>query len=347
MLQILDERGHLVGPVPEGLDEGVLTSMMRLMLLGREIDGKAVSLQRRGKLGTYAPLSGQEACSVGSAFAVVPGVDYLVPQYREQLAMLRFGLPLGIYLLQRYGHPLGAQLPDHGTLFPQQVALGSHLPHATGLAWGLRLRGVSAVVLCHFGDGASSQGDFHEALNLAGVKKAPVIFFCQNNQWAISVPTREQTAATAIADRATGLGVFGQRVDGNDILAVYEATRVAKARALAGDGPTLIEGVTYRLGAHTTADDPTLYIDAAELDEARSRDPISRFRTWLTAEGLWDETLEAKAEEEIERVIEDAIEVFDAAGEADPTAMFAHVYAEDSQRLIRQREEFEASLGEA
>lgn len=343
MHQLLGPDGTLVGEVPEGLDEDTLTAMMRLMLLGRQIDHKAIALQRRGKLGTYAPLSGQEAASVGSSFAMDPDVDHLVPQYREQLAMIHWGLPLGTYLLQRYGHPAGAVLPDHGRLYPQQVALAAHLPHAVGLAWGLRLRGLQAAVICHFGDGASSEGDAHEAMNLAGVRDAPVIFLCQNNGWAISVPLAQQTRGS-IAARAAGYGIAGARVDGNDVLATWAATREARARGLDGGGPTLIEAVTYRLGAHTTADDPTKYVDAADLEAARTRDPLTRYRTWLTAEGLWDEGVEAAATADIDARIEQATEDFDAAGAADPAAMFDHVFATLPPRLERQRTEYEQML---
>lgn len=342
--QVLDPVGELVGEIPDGLDDDRLRAMMRLMLLGRRIDHKAISLQRRGKLGTYAPLSGQEAASVGSSFALEPGVDHLVPQYREQLAMLHWGLPLGTYLLQRYGHPRGAELPDHGTLYPQQVALAAHLPHAVGLAWGLKLREDPGVVICHFGDGASSEGDAHEAMNLAGVQQIPVIFVCQNNGWAISVPLERQTRGV-IAARATGVGIAGERVDGNDVLAMYAATTRARQRARDGDGATLVEAVTYRLGAHTTADDPTKYVDAAELEEARTRDPLLRFRAWLTGEGLWDDPREEEVVSELDDVIEQATRDFDAAGPVDPDAMFDHVFAELPARLAAQRADYDTMVG--
>lgn len=340
MAQVINEAGELVGAVPEGLTEDTMRGMMRLMLLGRQLDHKAIALQRRGKLGTYAPLSGQEAASVGSSFALDPSVDWLVPQYREQLAMLHWGLPLGTYLLQRYGHPKGAELPNPGTLYPQQVALAAHAPHAVGLAWGLRLTGKKAVAIVHFGDGASSEGDAHESMNLAGVQNAPVIFVIQNNGWAICTPLSLQTRGV-IADRGAGYGIPGVRVDGNDVLAMFAATREARARAVAGLGPTLIEAVTYRLGAHTTADDPTKYQDPAELEEAKGRDPIERYRTWLTASGVWNEQHEADALAEIDSIVDEATKVFDAAGPADMAAMFHHVFAEESPRLTRQRLEFE------
>lgn len=344
-IQLLDEKGNLVGDLPDGLDGGRLREMMHLMLLGRRIDHKAISLQRRGKLGTYAPLSGQEAASVGSVFAMDPEVDYLVPQYREQLAMLHFGLPLGTYLLQRYGHPRGAWLPDRRHLYPQQVALAAHLPHAVGHAWGLKLRGQAAAVLCQFGDGASSEGDFHESMNLAGVRRAPVVFVCQNNQWAISTPISLQTAGS-IAARGAGYGVVAREVDGNDPLAMFAETKAARERAIEGEGPTLIEAVTYRLGAHTTADDPTKYVDPEELEEAQRFDPIERMRTFLSAEGLWDDELEAETLLRVDETIEQATRDFDAAGPVDPSAMFDHVFADEPPRLARQRQEYETYLAD-
>lgn len=337
--QILNERAELVGE-PPALPDDALVEMLHLMLLGRQIDHKAISLQRRGKLGTYAPLSGQEAASVGSAFAMDPATDYLVPQYREQLAMIRFGLPLSTYLLQRMGHPQGSDLPKEGTLYPQQVALAAHLPHAVGLAWGLALQRRPAAVLCQFGDGASSEGDFHEACNLAGVRRAPVVFVCQNNGWAISVPFALQTAADSIARRGEGYGIAGVAVDGNDVLAMYEVTARARERALAGDGPTLVEARCTRLGAHTTADDPSRYIDQEEAEAAGALDPIRRFRDWLAATGRWDEERDRAAERWCDEQIERAVEEFDATPRPRPDVFFDHVYAEDDERLRRQRAEF-------
>ncbi|MBA2528797.1 MAG: pyruvate dehydrogenase (acetyl-transferring) E1 component subunit alpha [Euzebyales bacterium] len=339
-IQILSERGELVAEPPDDLADETLRDMLRLMLLGRRIDQKAISLQRRGKLGTYAPLSGQEAAAVGSAFALEPGSDWVVPQYREQLAMLHHGLALSTYLLQRMGHPQGSELPKDGTLYPQQVALGAHLPHAVGLAWGLQLTGKGGVVIAYFGDGASSEGDFHEACNLAGVRKAPVIFCCQNNGWAISVPWSLQSAAQSVASRAPGYGMAGVCVDGNDVLAVYAVTAQARQRGLAGAGPTLVEAVTTRLGAHTTADDPTRYVDPDVAEGAKVRDPITRFRTWLASTGRWDADADAEAARWCDEQIERAVEEFDATPRPEPVSLFDNVYADQPLRLARQRAAF-------
>jgi len=341
LFQILDEGGQLVGE-PPAIDDAALVEMLRLMLLGRRIDQKAISLQRRGKLGTYAPLSGQEAASVGSVFALDRESDWVVPQYREQLAMLHHGLPLSTYLLQRMGHPQGSELPKDGTLYPQQVALGAHLPQAVGLAWGLRLQGRPGVVLAYFGDGASSEGDFHEACNLAGVRKAPVIFCCQNNGWAISVPWHLQSGSPSVAARGAGYGMPGVRVDGNDVLAMYASTSEARRRGLGGDGPTLIEAVTTRLGAHTTADDPTRYVPADQVEQEKARDPITRFRTWMTATGRWDDDAHAQADRWCDEQIERAVAEFDSTPRPDPVTLFDNVYADEPVRLLRQRAAFVA-----
>ena len=338
MFQILDERGEVSGDVPDDLTDEQLCRMMRMMLLGRVIDRKAISLQRRGKLGTFAPMTGQEAVVVGSVAALDRATDWVVPQYREQLAMLAWGLELSTYFLQRQGHPVGADLPGHGRLFPQQVALAAHLPHAVGVAWGMRLKGEKSVAICYFGDGSTSEGDFHESCNLAGVQKAPVIFVCQNNQWAISTPITQQTAGV-ISDRAAGYGIAGIRVDGNDPLAMYVATRDARQRAISGDGATLIEAVTYRLGAHTTADDPTRYVDPDVEKTWVQRDPLIRFRAWLEHTSRWDVDAESDADQWCEAEIERAVQGVAAAGPADPSSMFENLYADEPPSLAAQRSE--------
>ena len=338
VLQTLAPDGTLTGPAPD-VDEDELRAMLRLMLLGRRLDQKAISLQRRGKLGTYPPQSGQEAASVGAAFAMDLATDYFVPQYREQLTMLHWGLPLSRYLLQRMGHPAGSELPPGRRLWPQQVALAAHLPHAVGHAWGLRLQGRSGVVLTQFGDGASNEGDFHEACNIAGVRKVPLVLVCQNNGWAISIPWNEQSATASIALRAQGYGFPGVAVDGNDVLAVHAAVSAARARAAAGAGPTLIEARTTRLGAHSTADDPTRYVPAAYVEDAVRRDPITRFRTWLTAVGVWDDEREQAALAWCDQQIDEAVAEFDATPRPRPEQLFDHLFAEPDPRLVRQREE--------
>ena len=223
---------------PSGLDADVLTSGMRWMILSRRIDTRAIALQRQGRAGVFSPVQGQEAAVVASALAFDPRVDWIVPQYRELPAYLIWGFPLDSFLCNLTGRPLLGRIPDSVNMLPTQVAIAAQLPHAVGLAWGLKLQHKEGVVVTYFGDGASSEGDFHEACNFAGVAKAPVVFFLQNNQWAISTPRKLQSAAHHLADRAAGYGIAGQVVDGNDFLAVYEITKHAVERARSGLGPT-------------------------------------------------------------------------------------------------------------
>jgi pyruvate dehydrogenase E1 component alpha subunit len=307
LLQLLDPEGRLQVEDPPLPDEAVVRAL-RGMLLSRRFDERCIALQRRGLMVTLAPGIGQEACSVGSAMALDPARDWFVPQYREAAGMLWHGLPLVQAFLWHMGSPLGFVVPPGKRFLPFQAAVAGHLPHATGLAWGLRLRGSDAVVLAHFGEGATSQGDFHEALNIAGVMRAPVVFFCQNNYWAISTPLPWQTAAPTIAQKAVAYGFPGVRVDGNDLFAVYVATRDAVARARAGQGPTLIEGVTYRLGIHTTADDASRYEPPEMRERWQDRDPLLRVQRYLRHRGVWTDGLAARLEEEIREELDAAWE---------------------------------------
>jgi pyruvate dehydrogenase E1 component alpha subunit len=224
-------------------------------------------------------------------------------------------------------------------LLPYQISLAAQIPHAVGLAWGLRHQGSDAVVCVYFGDGASSEGDAHEALNLAGVRRAPVVFVLKNNGWAISTPVRKQTATSSLAARAEGYGIAGEQVDGNDLFAVYEACSRAVARARAGEGPTLIEAVTYRMGPHNTADDPTRYVDPVELEERRADDPIARVRRHLLAEGLIDEASEERLVEALTAEFDAAMAEVEAAPAPGAEALFDHVYGKPPERLEQQRRE--------
>jgi pyruvate dehydrogenase E1 component alpha subunit len=327
--------------VPEGHESPVspqeLLAAFRLMLLSRRVDERAFNLQRQGRLGTFSPVHGQEASVVGSACALDPARDWVVPQYRELPAMLRQGYTLERFFLYFKGNPEGNRMPEGVNLLPYQISLATQLPHAVGLAWGLRHQGLDSVVCVYFGDGASSEGDFHEACNLAGLRRAPVIFLLQNNGWAISTPVTKQTAAASFAARAAGYGLAGELVDGNDFFAVYEATSRAVARARDGNGPTLIEARTYRLGPHNTADDPTRYVDPAELEAHRALDPIARLRTYLQDAAVLEPGAEERMRAEIEREVEAAL----AAAEAHPgpraDQIFDHVYAQEPPRLSAQR----------
>lgn len=328
------------------LSDSELQGLLREMISARLNSTRCFSLQRQGRSGTMAPIDGAEALVVGSAAALDPERDWVLPQYREPLGLSRFGEEV-VARTVRYmrGDPAGGFIPEPIRVWPQQIALAAQLPQAVGLAWGMKLKREEGVVLTYFGDGASSEGDFYEAGNLAGVLEAPVIFMCNNNSWAISTPVRRQTAAGSFAEKAAAFGFPGEKIDGCSVLEVYAATRRARERALAGEGPTLIEAVAYRLAPHTTADDLTRYVPAEEIAEARKHDPIDLFRAELQEVGLWSEELEAEtvkeADERMDRMI--------AAAEAvviEPDVIFEHVYERPTPRLERQRAELLEGLSE-
>jgi len=337
--QVLDPAGKLVKGAKPALDDEFVLEGLRWMLLSRAFDAKATALQRQGRFGVFSPVLGQEASVVGSAMAFDPKIDWLVPQYRELPAYLMWGFPLAKHILNLSGNPVAGRIPDDIKLLPTQVALAAQLPHAVGLAWGLQIQKKEGVVVTYFGEGSSSEGDFHEACNLAGVTGAPVVFFLQNNQWAISTPRAYQTAAVHFSDRAAGYGIAGRVVDGNDLLAVYEVTKEAVDRARSGGGATLIESITYRMSFHNTTDNPSRYQDPAELEEARGRDPIARVETYLRERGMWDEAREKEFKAAAAAEIETAIAEAAKAPPPQPSQIFDHIYAELPPRLVRQRDE--------
>jgi pyruvate dehydrogenase E1 component alpha subunit len=344
-LHLLDEDGSLAKGYEPPFDDAELLEAFRLMLLTRLTNERGVSLQRQGRLGTIASARGQEAAMIGSVWPLDPGRDWLVPQYRELPSMLRMGWPLDRFLLYYRGHPLGSVPPEGVNVLPVQIALAAQLPHAAGLGWGLKMQGSDGVVITYFGEGSASEGDAHEALNLAGVKRAPVVFVLQNNGWAISTPAAKQTAAASLASRAAGYGMAGEQVDGNDLFAVYEASRRAVDRARAGEGPTLIEALTFRLGPHNTTDDEKRYVNAEEFAGWESRDPLLRLRAYLEARGILDPDAEAEMAAAIGAEIGAAVESMEAQSQTSVGQLFEHVYAEPTPRLRRQRAEVEREEG--
>jgi len=339
-VQVLDEDGAVVAPdlVPD-LDDETFAAMYRDMRFCRRLDERAISLQRQGRLGTYASLAGQEGSQIGSTYALADE-DFVSYQYREHGAVVARGFPWE-YLLYWAGHERGnAALADVSVL-PLNITIGDHLPHVVGLAWAAKLRGDDRVALAHFGDGATSEGDFHEAMNFAGVYDAPAVFMCNNNQWAISVPRERQTASETLAQKARAYGFEGVQVDGMDPLATYAVTRAAREKARRADGdrprPTLIEAVQYRFGAHTTADDPSQYRDDEEVERWRRRDPLDRFETFLRDTGRLDDDRASAIDDEIEDALAEAVDRLEAY-EADPDDIFEHVYAEPTDELLDQRE---------
>ena len=263
-LQILDENGNCDEALRPPLSHEDINKLYEWMVLARVFDEKAFKLQREGRLGTYASILGQEAAQVGSAFALRPN-DWMFPSFREPGASFVRGLPMRMILQYWAGDERGSLIPEELNDFPITIPVGTQIPIAVGAAWAAKLKADQIVVLCYMGDGATSKGDFHEGLNFAGVFTVPVVFVCQNNQWAISVPLKRQTAAKTLAQKAIAYGLPGVQVDGNDIFAVYRATHEAVNRARDGRGPTLVECVTYRLGDHTTADDAILAEQAVNI----------------------------------------------------------------------------------
>jgi pyruvate dehydrogenase E1 component alpha subunit len=276
LVQVLDDPSAAAMACPQN----TALAIYRDMVLLRAFDQKTLTLQRQGKVGTFAPSLGQEAAEIGSAHALGPQ-DWMAPSYRDHGALYVHGLPLDQVILFAMGRS-GSYAPGVRAL-PSSIPIATHLLHAVGLAYALREQGEAQVSMAYFGDGATSEGDFHEALNFAGVWNVPVIFFLQNNGWAISTPVSHQTKSESLAAKAQAYGIAGVRVDGDDALAVYDVVRQARGRALEGLGPTLIEALTYRAGPHTTADDPTRYRSQEEVSSHAARDPLKRLSLYLTS----------------------------------------------------------------
>src|SRR5881409_1181077 len=277
----------------EGLSETDLLELHRWLVLLRTYDQRSLVYHRQGRIGTYAIFWGHEGMQVGSTYAL-EREDWIFPSYRESAIGLLRGLPASTILSWWRGHPAGWWNPADWNVASICVPIATHVPHAAGLAWGKKLRRESTVAIAYFGDGATSEGAFHEGANFAAVTQAPLILFCNNNQWAISTPLSAQTRAETLADKAVGYGMPGVRVDGGDVLAVYEATREAVERARSGGGPTLIEAVTYRAAPHATADDPTAYIDMERVEQERANECVGRYERYLRNLGVLDD---ATAEE--------------------------------------------------
>jgi pyruvate dehydrogenase E1 component alpha subunit len=338
-LSVLDSDGNLDEALDPALSPDELRHLYGAMVLGRRLDERMVRLQRQGRIGTFAPIKGQEAAQMGSVFALRP-TDWMVPSFRETAAMIWRGWSIEKMLLLYSGHLEGGQPGPEQHDLPVCIPVATQLPHAVGLAYAIQYRGDDAVVMAYCGDGATSEGDFHEALNFAGVWSVPIIFVVQNNQWAISVPLKKQTHSATIAQKALAYGFPGIQVDGNDVLATYLASRDAVTRARAGDGPTLIECVTYRLGVHTTADDPTKYRSQEEVAAWERKDPLTRFTAYLEKRNIAVGGVEAEVDAEITA----AVARFEAAGPPDPLTMFDHAYGAPPVHIEAQRAEVAARL---
>ena len=334
--QILNSDGELVGDPPLRLEE--TRRLYRAMVAARLYDRKGSALQRQGRLATYAPFEGQESAQIGSAAALRPD-DWMVATYRDAAAMWFHGYPWELLLLGRMGDERGGSAPEGVPVLPPSITVGAHMLHAVGLAWAARLQGQGRVALTYFGDGATSEGDFHEAMNFAGVYRTPVVFLCENNQYAISLPRDRQTAAETIAAKAEGYGMPGVLVDGNDLFVVYRVAAAAIGRARSGGGPTLIEALTYRLGPHTTADDPGRYRDPEEEAAWRPRDPLERVRRYLERGGAWDPAWQDGIEAEAAEAIEAAVSAAEALPPQRPEELFESMFAEMTPQLREQQRE--------
>jgi 2-oxoisovalerate dehydrogenase E1 component alpha subunit len=338
-VRMLGDDGRLteVEGYPLDLKEQDLRDLYRYMVLTRRVDRQAINLQRQGQLGVYASLLGQEAAQVGSAYALADA-DWVFPSYREMGAALVRGVDPGKILHLYRGTWLSAYDPYEHHFALYSIPIGTQALHATGFAMAAKLDGKDLVAVSYFGDGATSEGDPHEAMNFAAVYDAPCVFFVQNNQYAISVPLSKQTRAPSIAHKAVGYGMPGYRVDGNDVLATYAVMRRAVDRARRGEGPSLVEAMTYRMEAHTTADDPSRYRTPEELAQWRARDPIARFEAYLQAEGLLDGDMRARIDEESSALAARMRSEVADAPHGDPLELFEHVFVEPPARFAEQRE---------
>ena len=309
----------------EGLDESDFLELYRQLVLLRTYDERSVVYHRQGRLGTYGIFWNHEAMQVGAAYALERD-DWIFPSYRESAIGLLRGMPPATVLSWWRGHPTGWWNPLEYNLASICIPIATHVPHAAGFAWGKKLRGERTVTIVFFGDGATSEGAFHEGANVAGVMRAPLVLFCNNNQWAISTPLSAQTAAPTLADKAIGYGMPSVRVDGADVLAVYEATRDAVARARAGGGATFIEAVTYRIAPHATADDPSAYIDQERVEEEKRRECLGRYEGYLRRLGLLDDETAERMKGEAADVMRAGIAAAEAEPPADPSVVFEYAY---------------------
>ncbi|HKX74529.1 MAG TPA: pyruvate dehydrogenase (acetyl-transferring) E1 component subunit alpha [Acidimicrobiia bacterium] len=343
-LEVLDAAGRLVGDDP-GHPPQLLQEMYRLMVLAREFDRRLLALQRQGRMGTYAMLEGQEAVQVGSALALGPD-DFVFPSYREHGVQLARGVPIEVVMSYWRGLPNEGWDVRRLRMGIVTVPIASQLPHAVGYSYMTKLRGEDTVTAAYFGDGATSEIDFHSGMNFAGVWRTPTVFVCANNLYAISVPYERQTASPTIAQKAEAYGFPGVRVDGMDVLAVYQATIEAVGRARRGEGPTLIEAMTYRYGPHATADDPRRYRSLEEEQEWRARDPITRLQHYLQEQGVWDEQAGEKVAMEVADQVEAAITEIEARPLPPRDDAIRHGYSRIPAHVVEQLHEMQRANGE-
>ncbi len=333
---ILDKDGRIVNKKADPkLKKEELFKLYEYMLLSRAVDEKAEKLQRSGRMGTFAQTLGQEA-QVGVGLAMKKE-DWLFPSFRETAILLLRGMPASHYYMYFMGNEEGNKMPEDVNNFTIAVPVGSQTLHAVGAAWGFKIKGEKKCSVVFFGDGGTSEGDFHEAMNFAGVFKAPCLLVCQNNQYAISTKVQDQTASETIAQKAFAYGFKGVKVDGNDPLALYVIAKEALENARKGKGPTFIEAFTYRIGPHTSADDPTLYRSDAEVEKWKKYDPVERFKKYLMKKGYWNNAYEKKVKQWAETKVEEAVKKAESTTE-NIEDIFIHMYKEMTPELKEQLE---------
>ncbi|MEJ2695892.1 MAG: pyruvate dehydrogenase (acetyl-transferring) E1 component subunit alpha [Candidatus Sulfobium sp.] len=338
-LDILNEKGEADEALMPPLSDEQIKEIYELLVLCRTFDHRALNLQREGRIGTYASILGQEASQVASAFALEKA-DWAFPSFREMGVYIARGYPP--YMLFQYwsGDERGLKTPEDLNVFPVCIPVGTHLPHASGAAMAAKYRKDKVASAVYFGDGGTSEGDFHEALNFAGVFKAPVIFVCQNNQWAISVPRERQTAAKTLAQKAVAYGFEGIQVDGNDVFAVYKATKDAVDKAKNGEGPTLIECYTYRMSDHTTADDASRYRQKEEIEKWKEKDPILRLELFMEKKGMLTDEYRNKVGEDAKKKVDEAVKTAESVEPPQPPDMIKFTYEEPTERQQRELRDF-------
>ncbi|MDP6642270.1 MAG: pyruvate dehydrogenase (acetyl-transferring) E1 component subunit alpha [Candidatus Nanoarchaeia archaeon] len=336
-LSVLDEKGKVDSKLMPKLNGENIKKMFELMKLTRILDEKALKLQREGRLGTYASCLGQEATHIGSAFALGKE-DFVFPSFREQGVYLSRNIPIDQYLAYWKGDERGMKFTKDANIFTVSIPVGSHMLHAMGYSWACKIKKESRAVITYFGDGATSEGDFHEAMNFASVFEVPLVFICQNNQYAISLPVNKQTKAQTIAQKAIAYGMYGIRVDGNDVFAMYRATKEALERAKKGK-PTLIEALTYRRGDHTTSDDSKKYRTDREVNQWKKKDPIDRLRNYMSSKKLWAQDYEDELDKKFNEEIDEAVKKMESLEAPKREEIFNYMYSELTDNLKEQQNE--------
>jgi len=338
-LDILDEKGNVDESLMPPLSDAQIREIYELLVLSRTFDHRALNLQREGRIGTYASILGQEASQIGTVYALEKS-DWVFPSFRENGVLVARGYEMHMILQYWGGDERGMKVPEDLNIFPISIPVGTHILHAAGAAMAAKYKEDRTVTLAYFGDGGTSEGDFHEGMNFAGAFRLPVVFICQNNQWAISVPRSKQTASKTLAQKAFAYGFEGIQVDGNDVFAVYMATKEAIEKARTGGGPTLIECFTYRMSDHTTADDASRYRTKDDIEVWKLKDPILRLKIFMEKAGLWTEEYGSQVEAEALRRVDEAVKKAESVGHQNAADMLTYTYETLTPRQMKQIKDF-------